>query len=97
MVQLGDISMLNGDVLKAVKLWLTAKPLFERSSQRKQLAELDLKLASLSNNQQATLNCLCKIPTTTEHVPQLLEQSLNSTGTGEKGNMDSEEKELLST
>jgi tetratricopeptide (TPR) repeat protein len=50
MVRLGDISKLNGDVLKAAELWETARPLFERSSQRKQLAHLDAKLASLSHN-----------------------------------------------
>jgi tetratricopeptide (TPR) repeat protein len=52
MVQLGNISKGTGDVHKAVELWETAKQLLDRSSQRKQLAELDLKLASLSDNQQ---------------------------------------------
>jgi hypothetical protein len=33
MVQLGDISKLNGNELKAAALWETARPLFERSSQ----------------------------------------------------------------
>jgi hypothetical protein len=48
MVQLGDISKLNGDELKALKLWEIARPLFERSSQMKQLACLDERITTLS-------------------------------------------------
>jgi tetratricopeptide (TPR) repeat protein len=51
MVRLRDISKANGGELKAAALWKTARPLFKRSSQRKQLAVLDAKLASLSHNQ----------------------------------------------
>ncbi|KAF7328215.1 hypothetical protein MVEN_02561200 [Mycena venus] len=41
MLRLGDTSMGHGDLLKAVELWETAKPLFERSSQAKQVADID--------------------------------------------------------
>jgi tetratricopeptide (TPR) repeat protein len=51
MVQLGDILKLNGNELKAAELWETARPLFGRSSQGKQLADLDSKLAALGRNQ----------------------------------------------
>jgi tetratricopeptide (TPR) repeat protein len=51
MIQLGDISKLNGDELKAAELWETARPLFEWSSQGRQLADLDVKLAGLSQKQ----------------------------------------------
>jgi tetratricopeptide (TPR) repeat protein len=51
LVRLGDISKLNGDQLKALDLWQKARPLFERSSQRKQLAHLHEKLASLAQEQ----------------------------------------------
>jgi hypothetical protein len=47
MVHLGDISEVNGDQLKAVELWETGRPLFEQSSQTKQLAHLNVKLAGL--------------------------------------------------
>jgi tetratricopeptide (TPR) repeat protein len=50
MVRLGDISLQNGDDVKAGELWELAKPLFERSSQSKQLVELNSKLASLCHN-----------------------------------------------
>jgi tetratricopeptide (TPR) repeat protein len=48
MVRLGKISKLNGDFFKAAGLWESARPLFERSSQREQLADLDAKLARLA-------------------------------------------------
>jgi tetratricopeptide (TPR) repeat protein len=51
MARLGDISKVNGDDFKAAKLWETARPLFERSSQQKQLTELNAKLAKLSHIQ----------------------------------------------
>jgi tetratricopeptide (TPR) repeat protein len=50
MVRLGDISKVNGDELKAAGLWDKARPLFEQSSQTKQLAELNSKLVILSQN-----------------------------------------------
>jgi tetratricopeptide (TPR) repeat protein len=58
---LGDISKENGDEFKAAELWQTARPLFERSSQSKQIAQLDAKLAGLSHKlsqgvQQETLH-----------------------------------------
>ncbi|KAJ7482690.1 hypothetical protein FB451DRAFT_1442265 [Mycena latifolia] len=49
MLRLGDISELHGDLPKAVKLWKTARPLFERSSQTKQAAHLDERLGRASN------------------------------------------------
>jgi TolA-binding protein len=50
MLQLGDISMKHGDFLKAPKLWETARPLFERSSQMKQVEHIDERLAAVSED-----------------------------------------------
>ncbi|KAJ7914454.1 hypothetical protein B0H13DRAFT_1872983 [Mycena leptocephala] len=50
MLQLGDISMKHGDFLKALKLWETARPLFERSSQMKQVGHIDERLAVVSED-----------------------------------------------
>ncbi|KAJ7812210.1 hypothetical protein B0H14DRAFT_2605926 [Mycena olivaceomarginata] len=47
MLRLGDISKGHGDSLKAVELWQTARPLFERSSQAKQVAKIDERLAGI--------------------------------------------------
>ncbi|KAJ7487984.1 hypothetical protein FB451DRAFT_1528937 [Mycena latifolia] len=47
MLRLGDISNLQGDLQKAGDLWKTARPLFERSSQTKQIAHVDERLAGI--------------------------------------------------
>jgi tetratricopeptide (TPR) repeat protein len=75
MVRLGDISKLNGDELQAVKLWETARPLFERSLQKKQLVHLNAKLAGLSHYhsqefQEKTLDHQSDIPVPTENPEQ---------------------------
>jgi tetratricopeptide (TPR) repeat protein len=45
MLHLGDISKGCGDLLKAVELWEAARLLFERSSQAKQVEDIDERLA----------------------------------------------------
>ncbi|KAJ7218680.1 hypothetical protein GGX14DRAFT_390447 [Mycena pura] len=47
MLQLGDISKMNGDFGKAKKLWKLARPLFEFASQEKSIALTDEKLLSI--------------------------------------------------
>ncbi|KAJ7261954.1 hypothetical protein C8J57DRAFT_1633455, partial [Mycena rebaudengoi] len=47
MVQIADILQNRGDIIKAVALWKTAKPLFERSSQMNDVTRIDTKLASV--------------------------------------------------
>jgi tetratricopeptide (TPR) repeat protein len=50
MLCLGDISKGCGDLLQAVELWETARPLFERSSQDKQVKNIDERLASVGED-----------------------------------------------
>jgi tetratricopeptide (TPR) repeat protein len=50
MLRLGDISKGNRNLLKAVELWGTARPLFERSSQAKQVEHVDERLAGVEKN-----------------------------------------------
>ncbi|KAJ7466325.1 hypothetical protein FB451DRAFT_1178474 [Mycena latifolia] len=50
MLRLGDLGKGHGDVLKAIELWKTARPLFERSSQGKQVIQIDERLAAITNN-----------------------------------------------
>ncbi|KAJ7838134.1 hypothetical protein B0H13DRAFT_2367682 [Mycena leptocephala] len=50
MLQLGDISKGEGDLLKAVELWETARPLFERSSQAKNIENIDQRLGGVSED-----------------------------------------------
>ncbi|KAJ6600431.1 hypothetical protein DFH09DRAFT_1070234 [Mycena vulgaris] len=49
-LRLGDISKLQGQLLKAMELWKTARPLFERSSQAAQMAHIDERLVSIGRN-----------------------------------------------
>jgi tetratricopeptide (TPR) repeat protein len=50
MCRLGDISNSCGDQLKAVELWMTAKPLFERSSQWKEVQGVEERLACVGKD-----------------------------------------------
>jgi tetratricopeptide (TPR) repeat protein len=47
MLYLGDILKEQGELLQAAKLWKTARPLFERSSQAKQVKHIDERLYSM--------------------------------------------------
>ncbi|KAJ7451286.1 hypothetical protein FB451DRAFT_1186225 [Mycena latifolia] len=49
MLRLGDMSELHGDLPKAAELWKTARALFKRSSQAKQVANIDERLARTTN------------------------------------------------
>jgi hypothetical protein len=68
MLRLGDISKDKENLLNAVDLWKTARPLFERSSQGKQVALIDEKLGRISQDllgdQRKSFALLSKI-----HVP----------------------------
>jgi hypothetical protein len=47
MVRIAGIMNNRGEVMKTVELWKTARPLFERSSQTKDIAQIDAKLADI--------------------------------------------------
>ncbi|KAJ7451914.1 hypothetical protein FB451DRAFT_1524463 [Mycena latifolia] len=50
MLRLGDLAKGHGEVSKAKELWKTARPLFECSSQAKQVTQIDERLATITNN-----------------------------------------------
>ncbi|KAJ6488726.1 hypothetical protein DFH09DRAFT_1455546, partial [Mycena vulgaris] len=58
MLRLGDISKQDGDMLQAMELWKTARPLFERSSQAKQIAQVDDRLLNIPLELSASLEGL---------------------------------------
>ncbi|KAJ7719500.1 hypothetical protein B0H16DRAFT_1700224 [Mycena metata] len=47
MIRLGDIAQKNDDFLRALALWETARPLFERSSQVKRVYDIDERLSGI--------------------------------------------------
>jgi tetratricopeptide (TPR) repeat protein len=50
MLRLGDIYREHGNLLKAVEFWDAARPLFERSSQTKQMQAIDERVGSVGEN-----------------------------------------------
>jgi hypothetical protein len=50
MLRLGDISKRHDNLLRAVELWETARLLFERSSQAKQIEHIDQRLAGVNED-----------------------------------------------
>ncbi|KAJ7258325.1 hypothetical protein C8J57DRAFT_1516223 [Mycena rebaudengoi] len=49
MVQIANILNDHGEAMKAVELWKAARPLFERSSQMKDIVMIDAKLAEIDS------------------------------------------------
>jgi hypothetical protein len=53
--RLGDLAN-KGDFLNAAEFWMVAHPLFEKSSQAKDVAQIDDRLAELGYNQKALVH-----------------------------------------
>jgi tetratricopeptide (TPR) repeat protein len=62
MLRLGDICKKHDHLPKAIEYWTTARPLFERSSQGKQVENIDQRLASINQHvleqHKNNLDCL---------------------------------------
>ncbi|KAJ7123638.1 hypothetical protein C8R44DRAFT_784130, partial [Mycena epipterygia] len=75
MLHLGDIAKERGELLKAVALWKEAHPLFQQSLQRKDVIEVDARLAGvdqdMSDAQEKKLAHLSrlKVPTSLDVLP----------------------------
>ncbi|KAJ7815005.1 hypothetical protein B0H13DRAFT_1924440 [Mycena leptocephala] len=96
MLQLGDISNGYGDLLKAVEFWERARPLFERSSQAKQVQGIDERVANISKDvleqHRNNLACLAELTAPAGTVEEL-EDDLSDIADLDKMEMG-EEKEL---
>ncbi|KAJ7105549.1 hypothetical protein C8R44DRAFT_745713 [Mycena epipterygia] len=81
MLRLGDIAQHRGQLVKAVELWKMAHPLFERSSQAKDMAQIEIRLASVDqtvfNTHQKILALLDKLEAPTTSLGKL---SIHNTG-----------------
>jgi hypothetical protein len=77
MLRFGDISMGHGDLLKAVEFWERARPLFERSSQAKQVQHIDERVADISEDvleqHRNNLACLAELNAPAGTVEELEE------------------------
>ncbi|KAJ7729779.1 hypothetical protein B0H16DRAFT_224680 [Mycena metata] len=81
-IRLGDIAKKNGDTLKALELWETAKPLFERSSQAKRVQDIDERVDSISEE------------TKEQHRKNLAQLAELNVPTGKVEEVDSDTEEL---
>ncbi|KAJ7135151.1 hypothetical protein C8R46DRAFT_1325991, partial [Mycena filopes] len=61
LIQLGDISKQNANPSKALELWKMAKPLFERSSQMKRVADVEQRVAEMELSDQMKLLKLAQL------------------------------------
>ncbi|KAJ7828410.1 hypothetical protein B0H13DRAFT_1917099 [Mycena leptocephala] len=56
LLRLGDLANRRGDFSHATALWTAARPLFERSSQAKDVASIDARLAELEDNERVLVH-----------------------------------------
>jgi hypothetical protein len=67
LVHIADIWERRGDIVKSVELWNAARPLFQRSSQAKDLVRIDRKLTDM--NFAVRRNTKSKIHQTVLYAP----------------------------
>ncbi|KAJ7775484.1 hypothetical protein B0H16DRAFT_1450122 [Mycena metata] len=92
MIRLGDLAKKNEDLLKALELWETARPLFECSLQAKRVQDIDERVGGISEEvkeqYQKNLALLAKL-----NVPAEKVEGLN--GNTEKFELEEELIELI--
>ncbi|KAJ6470398.1 hypothetical protein C8R45DRAFT_1166001 [Mycena sanguinolenta] len=66
MLRLGDLAHRNGNTAVAAVHWTTARPLFERSSQAKDIIEIDSRLAALEKAHEEALDKLAILEAPTQ-------------------------------
>ncbi|KAJ7696655.1 hypothetical protein B0H16DRAFT_1841143 [Mycena metata] len=75
MIRLGDIAKKNGDLLKALELWETARPLLECSSQAKRVQDIDERIGVISEEvkeqHQKNLTHLAELNVPAEKVEEV--------------------------
>ncbi|KAJ7302602.1 hypothetical protein DFH08DRAFT_826484 [Mycena albidolilacea] len=72
MLHLGDLAEKRGEISAAIEFWKSARPLFERSLQAKDVAQIDLRLAALEEAHQSVLTTITGL-----HPPILLLDQLS--------------------
>ncbi|KAJ7783997.1 hypothetical protein DFH07DRAFT_997497 [Mycena maculata] len=83
MLRLGDISKWHGDIPKATELWQAARPLFKRSSQMKQVAKIDEKLASTVHDELDKLTDNFDCLSGPHALPRVVEEQMSRDKTKE--------------
>ncbi|KAJ7446081.1 hypothetical protein FB451DRAFT_1188846 [Mycena latifolia] len=76
MICLGDIAKMHGELQKGVELWKTARSLFERSSQPKQVAHIDARLTGIGDLSADNFGVLAHLSSL--HAPSGCMEELNA-------------------
>ncbi|KAJ6481013.1 hypothetical protein C8R45DRAFT_932918 [Mycena sanguinolenta] len=75
MLRLGDLAQKHGNTTEAVVYWKIARPLFEKSSQVKDVAELDSRLASVEKAHEKALVMLANLKAPPQMVNEFPSQN----------------------
>ncbi|KAJ6473036.1 hypothetical protein C8R45DRAFT_1077774 [Mycena sanguinolenta] len=70
MLRLGDIAAQQGDMSGAERHWRDARPLFEKSLQAKEIADIDSRLASVEKAHEGALATLTKLQAPTQSLQE---------------------------
>ncbi|KAJ7447013.1 hypothetical protein FB451DRAFT_1536773 [Mycena latifolia] len=86
MLRLGDLAQDHGEALKAIELWTTARPLFECSSQAKQVTHIDERLAAITNTvREETTDSLTRLGQLNAPITAVADEICPGTQAGERG------------
>ena len=81
MLRLGDLAHTHGNTVAASIHWKTARPLFEQSSQTKEVARIDSKLVAIEKAYEKALATLAILETPNQELhlyPSSKEQPVNT-------------------
>ncbi|KAJ6451067.1 hypothetical protein C8R45DRAFT_946467 [Mycena sanguinolenta] len=71
MLRLGDLAYKHGDTTAAIIHWKTAQPLFKQSSQAKDVAQIDSRLASVGKAHENALVTLESLKAPTQSLDEI--------------------------
>ncbi|KAJ6447999.1 hypothetical protein C8R45DRAFT_948250 [Mycena sanguinolenta] len=71
LLHLGDLVHKQGNTAAAIVHWKTARPLFEKSLQTKDIAQIDSRLACVETGYQQALTTLAKLQGPTQSLDEI--------------------------
>ncbi|KAJ6452118.1 hypothetical protein C8R45DRAFT_1083548 [Mycena sanguinolenta] len=71
MLRLGDLAHKHGDTVAATAHWKSARPLFEKSSQAKDIAQIESRLADVEKAHEEVLTALAKLQAPTQSLNEI--------------------------
>jgi hypothetical protein len=92
MLRLGDLADKRGELSTAIEFWKSARPLFEKSSQAKDMAQIDLRLTAVKEAQLEALDKLVKL-----HPPVELLQEFSISNETKSGFEEVEQEDKIGT